>query len=199
MSSASPAPAAVSNGIGLLHTDVGVRSFSGVISSTTTFAYAFAFAFVFLDFTSPPRSSSATALIMPAAKVPITFSVCKELVPFTIGLLALYFIGQPSSPIPTLAGSILRQAHQLSPLPLYAGFASPPSTNAQALAQIRWGASALVNLIVKVHLGEAVLMALYATSKGAGIKEIILWTLAHIPTGFPNYLHFKKVNRAALV
>ncbi|KAE8227264.1 hypothetical protein CF319_g288 [Tilletia indica] len=136
---------------------------------------------------------------MPAVTKPrIKFSLAKELVPFTVGLLFLYAVSQPSSPVPTLIGSILRQAHQIIPVPLYAGLAPVPRTDAQAVAQIRQFCGFLFSIITKIHMVEAAAMAAYVTSKGAGLKEIVLWSLVQLPVGFPNFLHFKRVNRASI-
>ncbi|KAL9936220.1 hypothetical protein V8E36_005062 [Tilletia maclaganii] len=134
----------------------------------------------------------------PAAKPRIVYSPAKEVLPLTVGLLFLLAVSNPSTPVPTLAGSILRQAHQLAPFQLYAGFAPTPRTDAQALAQIRQFAGFVFSLTLKIHIVEAVLMAAYVTSKGAGLKEIVLWTLSQLPAGFTNFVHFKRVNRAAI-
>ncbi|CAD6956000.1 unnamed protein product [Tilletia controversa] len=136
---------------------------------------------------------------MPAVTKPrIAFSAPKEFLPFTLGLLALYFVSQPSSPLPTVAGSLLRQLHGISPVQLYAGFAPVPRTDAQALSQIRQFSGFIVRLLLKIHAVEAVLMGAYVASKGAGLKEIALWTVTQLPCGVSNTLHFTRVNRASI-
>ncbi|KAK0549831.1 hypothetical protein OC846_003902 [Tilletia horrida] len=132
------------------------------------------------------------------AKPAIRFSLAKEVIPLGAGLLFLYFISQPSTPFPTVVGDLFRRAHKLAPFHLYAGLTNAPITNAQAISHIKFGAAYTFKLLAGVHALEALALAAYAASKGASLVQIVLWTVTQFFGGFPNFLHFQKVNRAAL-